>query len=81
MAIGNLLSDHDLPRKSEKPLARTLIDFAKEVDRLLENPTAQASALSKKYARAIEKGSNEKARRTDRHETLLEQIESFFKEK
>jgi hypothetical protein len=81
VAIGNLLLDHDLPRKSEKPLSRALVDFAKEVDRLLESPTAKASDLSKKYARAIEKGSNDKARRTDRHETLLEQMESFFKEK
>ena len=81
IAIGNLLWDHNLPRKSEKPASKKLIEFAKEIDRLLENPTASANPVSKKYARAIEKGSNEKARRMDRHEALVEIIKPFLKDK
>lgn len=81
VAIGNLLRDHDLPRGSEKALVERLIEFAEEVDQRLEKPTAKTSGLSKKYARAIEKGSNDKARRMDRHEALAEIIKPFLRNK
>lgn len=81
VALGALLETADLLRKSEKPLADALIQFANDVDKRLKKPTAATSKASKKYARAIEKGSNDKARRTDRNEALVEVIEPFFEGK
>jgi hypothetical protein len=62
-------------------LSKKLVEFAIEVDRRLERPAADTSEGARKYARAIEKGSNEKARRTDRHEALSQLIEPFLKAK
>ena len=81
VALANLLKDHDVPQASEKTLSAKLVEFGEEVDRRLERPNANVSEAAKKYARAIEKGSNDKARRMDRHEALLEIIGSFFKKK
>jgi hypothetical protein len=81
VTLGNLLPDHDLTDGSEKTLAQKLMDFAKEVDQRLANPTAKTSTLAKKYARAIEKGSNDKARRMDRYEALAEIIGPFLRKK
>jgi len=81
VAFGNLLSDHDLPRKSEKAVAKKLIAFARDVDRRLEgSAAAESSEVSTKYARAIEKGSNDKARRMDRHQALVAIISPFLTE-
>lgn len=79
IVVGNLL--RDLPRESEGALTEKLMKFAQEIDKRLEEPTARTSQASKKYARAIEKGSNDKARRMDRHEALVEIIEPFLKRK
>lgn len=79
--FGNLLREYDLPSKSEKAVAEKLVQFAEEVDKRLEKPTAKTSQGSKKYARAIEKGSNDKARRMDRHEALVEIIEPLLERK
>lgn len=59
-----------------KKIATALEQFGTEVDRALENTSARVSSDAKKYARAIEKGSNEKARRTDRHEALTALLRS-----
>jgi hypothetical protein len=81
IALGNLLVDRRLPHTSEKRLSRKLTEFAGEVDLRLENPNAQTSAAAQNYARAIEKGSNDKARRMDRHETLTEIMTPFLRER
>jgi hypothetical protein len=80
IALGSLLGDHYLPKKNQKALAKKLLEFAGEVDRRLERPSADTGELSRNYARAIEKGSNDKARRVDRHEALAETIKPFLKE-
>lgn len=81
VALGNLLQTHELPHSAKKGLRDALIEFANEVDRRLAKPTASTSDVSKVYARAIEKGSNDKARRADRHETLIEVVQPFLKKK
>lgn len=81
VALGNLLIARSLPKKYEKKLSKKLVAFAAEVDMRLEKPTAQTGDAARKYARAIEKGSNDKARRTDRHEALAEIIEPFLRER
>jgi hypothetical protein len=75
------LVERDLPKTAEKPLAKKLTEFAMEVDQRLEAPNAHTSVNSQDYARAIEKGSNDKARRVDRHEALVETIEAFLRVK
>ncbi len=80
IALGNLFKDHELSKKNEKPLARKLLAFATEVDERLENLGAKGDEAAK-YARAIEKGSNDKARRSDRHEILTELMEPHFNKK
>ncbi len=79
VALGNLLRDHHLSARSERPLVKQLISFAQEVDQRLEKPSARVTQAAIDYARAIEKGSNDKARRMDRHESLKSLIEPFFK--
>lgn len=81
VALGSLRSTYRLPKRQQKPLNKKLLEFAGEVDRRLERPNADTSELSQIYARAIEKGSNDKARRTDRHEALVQVIRPFLKEK
>ncbi|OGQ82213.1 MAG: hypothetical protein A3F90_10255 [Deltaproteobacteria bacterium RIFCSPLOWO2_12_FULL_60_19] len=81
VALGNVLQEYDLPQGSMKALPAKLVEFGGEVNQRLEKPTAKTSAASRKYARAIEKGSNDKARRMDRHEALAEIIRPFLREK
>lgn len=78
VATGSVLRERTLPKASQKSLAAKLIEFAKEVDQRLEKPSANTSNSSKVYARAIEKGSNDRARRVDRHEALLKIMTPFF---
>jgi hypothetical protein len=79
--MGSLLKVYDLPARNERGLAEKLVDFARQVDQRLETPTTKTSKASTTYARAIEKGSNDKARRLDRHEALAEVAAPFLKAK
>jgi hypothetical protein len=79
VVLGTLLQHYKLSTKSENPLAAKLLEFAGEVDERLEQPTAKTSGESKEYARAIEKGSNDKARRADRQEALVAVILPFLR--
>lgn len=78
-SLGSRLTTHEL-KSNTKAFAKALVDFAEKIDKCLENPNSGHSGV-KAYARAIEKGSNDKARRTDRHLVLLKVIERFMKEK
>jgi hypothetical protein len=78
LALGALLEKRRLPKTKEKALHKQLLRFADEVDRRLENPNANTSTGARDYARAIEKGSNDKARRSDRHEALLQLVNPFL---
>jgi hypothetical protein len=81
VALGSLLSDSDLLPAHEKELRTELIRFAEEVDARLEKSTAKTSRLARTYARAIEKGVNDRARRLDRHDALVEIITPHLKKK
>lgn len=80
IALGALLEGYSVP-KTVKPMVTALEKFASDVDKSLEHPNAAVSAGAKKYARAIEKGSNDKARRSVRHEVLIQLLSKFLKEK
>jgi uncharacterized protein DUF262 len=72
--FGCKLATHEIEASSEQTLKDKLFEFAREVSRCLEAPSAKTSKYAKSYARAIEKGSNDKARRIDRNEALAEVI-------
>jgi len=78
-ALGSKLSTSEL-KSTTKAFAKKLVEFAESVDESLEDPTA-GTLQAKRYARAIEKGSNDKARRADRHEVLLKVIEPYLRTK
>jgi Protein of unknown function DUF262 len=78
-ALGDQLKTHDVIKTRRRALAKALIGFAEGVDESLENPTTGTPRV-KKYARAIEKGSNDKARRADRHDALTALIAPFMRE-
>ena len=81
VAIGNMLADHDITQNALEKLRNKLLKFGSKVNMRLEKPTAKTSEASRKYARAIERGSNDKARRSDRHEALIKIITPSFKDK
>ncbi|MGH6753556.1 MAG: DUF262 domain-containing protein [Candidatus Binatia bacterium] len=81
VTLGALLQDHELSKTSEKTLRAKLVAFAEEVTERLEDVAAKTSKESRAYARAIEKGVNDKARRADRHKALSAVVEPFLKEK
>jgi len=82
VALGNLFRDHTLPSKRARLLARDLAKFASAVDSSLEDPSdAESDEPSYRYAQAIQKGSNDKARRMDRHEALIGIIQPFLRKK
>lgn len=71
IAMGTLLEKNELTKSKEKDLREGLMNFADEINKRLASPTAKTGTEAKVYARAIEKGSNDKARRTDRQESLI----------
>jgi hypothetical protein len=81
VGLASLLKTHDLPRRSQGALAKRLLLFAEDVSARLAAPTAKTDTHSRAYARAIEKGVNDKARRADRHEALLAIVQPLLKEK
>jgi len=86
IALGTLLKDSEIAKPSEKGLAKELIEFAEAVDQELGTPSTRVPQLKKtiqirSYARAVERGSNDRARRADRHEALIHAARPFFKEK
>ena len=76
-----MFEHYTLPKSSEARTRKKLIELAEEVDESLEDSAADTSGGSQTYARAIEKGSNEKARRTDRHEVLCSILTPLLKKK
>jgi Protein of unknown function DUF262 len=62
-------------RSKERLIRDRLLEFAENVSARLAKPSSKTTAEARKYARAIEKGSNDKARRTDRHEALFQIFE------
>jgi hypothetical protein len=80
VALGSQLDKLALP-KAVKPIRAALEKFASDVSTSLENPNATVSTAAKKYARAIEKGSNDKARRLVRHEVLVMLMTPYLKKR
>ena len=74
--------------RSKKPVAgysskirKALDAFATEVDRRLADPEARVSKGAIEYARAHEKGANDKVRRANRQSALTAILEPYFRDK
>ena len=78
VAFGALLAPAELSRAQERQLRRELLSFGEEVGRHLANKEAAVGRNVKKYSDALEKGSNDKARRSIRHTTLIDLLQSHF---
>ncbi len=62
-----------------KKMRTQLVELAGAVDSRLEKPNANVREDAKVYARAIEKGTNDRARRQDRDDVLRKIIDEFVK--
>jgi hypothetical protein len=69
VAAGTALEVGALPKTHEKPLKDELLKFGMSVTAKLKTPVRSGAAG--RYAAAIEKGSNDKARRAERHDVLM----------
>jgi len=81
VALGATLGVHELPSSRVKQVRQGLIRLAEAVNLSLADPSASTNKAAKNYARAIEKGSNDRARRVDRHEVLVAILEPLVKAK
>lgn len=78
VAMGSLLIEKELPNVEATRLGKTLHRLETNVDKALSNPNA-ATEVVRKYSTAVEKGVNDKGRRLDRHEAIMEIIQTHFK--
>lgn len=69
IAVAQILQNRSVPKSHERVLRDQLLQFGENVTNKLRVSTRSGPAG--RYAAAIEKGSNDKARRTDRHEILF----------
>lgn len=74
VALGTSLKSHTLTQGHRKKLAAALVEFAEQVSEYLERRVGKAKDPWVRYANAIEKGVNDRARRLDRHSALQDII-------
>lgn len=79
VAIANLLKTSELPDSKIPQVRKGLLDFAEKVDARLGDETVKVSREVIEYVRAVEKGANDKPRRSARHAVLVALIEPYFK--
>lgn len=78
VALARELRDGDLPEDNAVALRECLLEFGEQVSERLAEEEAEVPASVARYVRAIARGANDKARRGERHNALLEEIEEFF---
>jgi hypothetical protein len=81
VGLASLLRTNELPKANIPRVKKALIAFEKEIDRRLGEEEANVSKNTVEYVRAVEKGANDKKRRADRQEALMNVLRGFFKEK
>jgi Protein of unknown function DUF262 len=80
VALGELQEKKELPKSKDAEIRGLLLALATEVDEQVRVGGSKKQGPVK-YAAAIEKGSNDKARRMDRHEVIVSLLQSFITEK
>ncbi|MDA2925673.1 DUF262 domain-containing protein [Acidobacteria bacterium AH-259-G07] len=79
VGLASLLRTSDLTGRKVREVRGVLQDFANQVDLRLSNERAKVSRSAIDYVRAVEKGANDKRRRADRHNVLVELIQAYFR--
>ncbi len=79
VAIGFLLRSQDFLNGKEKTLQKALAEFQADVDARLADDNHKTSENVVSYVRAVEKGANDKKRRADRHEAMVDLLSPFFR--
>lgn len=78
VAVATLEKEGRPKRVGLNKLAEALVNFGELVDKAVESDRARVPTSVRKYAEAVKRGANDKARRADRHEVLIELIEPSF---
>lgn len=78
VAVGRVLIDRKLGAKDVPKLAKALSKFEREVDARLADDSFAVEGAVMRYVDAVEKGVNDKGRRLDRHNALIEIIGAHF---
>jgi hypothetical protein len=81
VALAALIRSKTLPTSKIAQVRAALENFAGDVDQRLADPNAGVTQDAISYARAHEKGANDKMRRAHRHAALSNVIGGWFKEK
>jgi len=77
-AAASLLRNSELVETMVPQVRSRLVEFANDVDKRLGDQTADVGANVIQYVRAVEKGANDKPRRADRHEVLVNLLQPYF---
>jgi Protein of unknown function DUF262 len=79
IAVASILRNRQTLRSSKVPAARkALLKLAEEVYERLADDHAKVPREATAYARAVEKGANDKARRAQRHTVVTGLLEPYF---
>ncbi len=81
VALSSLLSSKNLSDRNITQVRRALYALADEIRTRLADEEAEVSNEAIEYVRAVEKGANDKKRRANRQQALIEVIGEFFKPK
>lgn len=79
VAVAVLLLEYDLPANKTATLRKRLQEFARRVDLRLADEGVAVPQYIVTYVRAVEKGANDKKRRADRHDALLQVVRPEFR--
>lgn len=79
VACATTLIEHSLADAEIPKLRTTIVRFGLDIDKRLANEHSPVKNDVVQYVRAVEKGANDKKRRSDRHLALLGRIEPHFK--
>ena len=78
VALAALLRTGHLKPNTEEALRKRLNDFAREVSERITDDKTKVSAPAAAYARAVQKGANDKARRAERNSALIRIMKPSF---
>jgi hypothetical protein len=79
VAVASMLRSNEFVLGKEKALQKALSEFEAEVNARLASEEHEVNEQVVQYVRAVEKGANDKRRRADRHEVMIEVLSPFFR--
>lgn len=80
-AIAAKLKIREFNIEKSENLSNLLLRLATQINEYLANEEADVPKRAIEYARAVQKGANDKARRSERHKIMLDVLKPFFESK